>query len=559
MNWFNNLKIRSKLFVSFTILMAIAVFIAYEGYTSISNLIDSESEFYFGRVEPLRDLGRAQAALLRARGDIRNAMLTDVLAERNKYISNTYIDFALVDSLMKIYSQTKMTKAEEENLAIFKQAYAEYMKLRDEIVPHVRQFEDKQALVISNGPARAAMLSLQTSLVKLIDINASEAKRIYTDDSVSGRNSKNLMVVFLILSILLSGGLAILLTRLIGAPLYKTVNMIVELQKGHLGNRLGMTFNDEVGTMAKAMDSFADDLQNNVVRNLLKISEGDINIDVVSKDDKDEISPALKRMVNTLSELTQETKILAKAAVDGKLATRGNVSKFNGAYRDIVQGMNDTLDSVIGPLNVAAEYVDRIAKGDIPKKITDNYNGDFNEIKNNLNTCIDAVNTLVSDAGVLSKAAVEGKLATRADASKHQGDFRKIVQGVNDTLDSVIGPLNVAAEYVDRIAKGDIPNKITDNYNGDFNEIKNNLNTCIDAVNTLVSDAGVLSKAAVEGRLATRADASKHQGDFRKIVQGVNDTLDSVIGPLNVAAEYVDRIAKGDIPNKITDNYNGDF
>ena len=46
---------------------------------------------------------------------------------------------------------------------------------------------------------------------------------------------------------------------------------------------------------------------------------------------------------------------------------------------------------------------------------------------------------------MLSQAAVEGKLSTRADASKHEGDFRKIVEGVNDTLDAVIGPLNVAA------------------------------------------------------------------------------------------------------------------
>ena len=57
---------------------------------------------------------------------------------------------------------------------------------------------------------------------------------------------------------------------------------------------------------------------------------------------------------------------------------------------------------------------------------------------------------------------MEGKLATRADATKHQGDYRKIVEGVNDTLDAVIGPLNVAAEYVDRISKGDIPPNITD-------------------------------------------------------------------------------------------------
>jgi methyl-accepting chemotaxis protein len=160
---------------------------------------------------------------------------------------------------------------------------------------------------------------------------------------------------------------------------------------------------------------------------------------------------------------------------------------------------------------------------------------------------------------MLSRAAVEGKLSTRADATKHQGDYRKIVEGVNQTLDAVIGPLNVAADYVDKISKGNIPQKITDNYNGDFNTIKNNLNQCIDAVNSLVADANSLAVAAVNGQLSTRADANKHQGDFRNIVQGVNDTLDAVINPLNVAAKYVEDISKGNIPAKITDNYNGDF
>ncbi len=257
--------------------------------------------------------------------------------------------------------------------------------------------------------------------------------------------------------------------------------------------------------------------------------------------------------------LLDEVEMLTKAAVEGKLATRADATKHEGENRKVIECINSMLDSIIKPLNVSAEYVDRISKGDIPPKITDAYNGDFNEIKNNLNQAIDAVNRLVTDAGMLSKAAVEGKLATRADATKHQGDFQKIVAGVNGTLDAVIGPLNVAAEYVDRISKGDVPPKITDTYNGDFNEIKNNLNQAIDAVNRLVTDAGMLSKAAIDGKLATRADATKHQGDFQKIVAGVNGTLDAVIGPLNVAAEYVERISKGDIPPVITDNYNGDF
>jgi methyl-accepting chemotaxis protein len=271
------------------------------------------------------------------------------------------------------------------------------------------------------------------------------------------------------------------------------------------------------------------------------------------------INDTFEQVRINLKALIADANMLSRAAVEGKLATRADASKHQGDFRKIVQGVNDTLDAVIGPLNVSAKYVDQISKGNIPAKITDTYNGDFNTIKNNLNQCIDAVNNLVADAAMLSKAAVDGKLATRADASKHYGDYRKIVQGVNDTLDAVIGPLNVSAKYVDQISKGNIPAKITDTYNGDFNLIKNNLNQCIDAVNTLVADAALLSKAAVEGKLATRADASKHYGDYRKIVQGVNDTLDAVIGPLNVSARYVDQISKGDIPAKITDTYNGDF
>jgi methyl-accepting chemotaxis protein len=251
--------------------------------------------------------------------------------------------------------------------------------------------------------------------------------------------------------------------------------------------------------------------------------------------------------------------MLSKAAVDGKLATRADANKHGGDFAKIVLGINNTLDAVIGPLNVAAEYVDRISKGNIPPRITDSYNGDFNEIKNNLNVCIDAINLLVIDAAMLARSAVEGKLATRADASKHGGDFAKIIDGVNKTLDAVIGPLNVAAEYVDRIAKGNIPPKITDNYSGDFNEIKNNLNVCIDSINLLIADSGMLVKSASEGKLSIRADISKHNGDYSKIIEGVNNTLDAVVGPLNVAAKYIERISKGDIPGLITENYFGDF
>ncbi len=208
---------------------------------------------------------------------------------------------------------------------------------------------------------------------------------------------------------------------------------------------------------------------------------------------------------------------------------------------------------------VTADYVDKVSKGIIPPQITDNYKGQYNVIKNNLNAVVSMMSDLLSETDKIIKAAADGQLDERANADLFVGGWNKLVKGVNDTITNIVNPLMVTADYVEKISKGQIPAKITDDYKGQYNIIKTNLNMCIDAVNALVADADLLSNAAVEGKLATRADASKHQGDFREIVQGVNDTLDAVIGPLNVAAEYVDRISKGDVPAKITDNYKGDF
>jgi methyl-accepting chemotaxis protein len=354
-----------------------------------------------------------------------------------------------------------------------------------------------------------------------------------------------------------------------------------------------------------------------------------------------------KSISKVLGALIGEAKRLTAAAVEGKLQTRGNPELVSAEFRPIVEGVNATLEAVIGPLNVTAEYVDRISKGDIPPKITDNYNGDYNEIKNNLNSCIDVMSGLLRETNTLIKATQDGKLQTRGNAEQFAGGWGELVGGVNELIDAFVGPINVTAEYVDRISKGDIPPKITDTYNGDFNEIKNNLNACIDglgglleanavlqrmavndysktvegtyagvfadvasAVNTtqqrvthvagtikkiaqgdlgdlpdykrigrrsehdelapamillmetldsLVADTVTLAKAAVDGKLATRGDASKHQGDFRKIVQGVNDTLDAVIGPLNDAAKSLKAMAAKDFTKPIDGDYAGDF
>ena len=515
-------------------------------------------------------------------------------------------------------------------------------------------------------------------------------------------------------------------------------------------NLAGNDYTNKVEGQYKGIYAQTAEAVNTVRERLLRVVEVNTNISngdfahelelfrsIGRRCEADQLIPSYTKSMENIQKLVDDARMMAEAAIGGRLDARVDVTQHQGEYRSVVEGINNTLDALIGPLNVAAEYIERISKGDIPPKVTDNYNGDFNEIKNNLNHCIDGlgglvesstvlkkmsindytskvegqyqgifaetaegVNTvrdrliravevnihisegefsedleafrkigrrceadqlipsytksmeniqrLVDDARMMAEATVAGRLDARIDATQHQGEYRRVMEGVNATLDAVIGPLNMAAEYVERISKGDIPAKITDSYNGDFNEIKNNINACIDGlgglvesskvlerlaindytnkvegqyqgvfaetamgVNTvrdrllsavattiniangdfgedlekfkkvgrrceedrlipsfvmcmenidrLVRDAVMMAEATVEGRLDARIDATQHQGDYRRVMEGVNATLDAVIGPLNMAAEYVERISKGDIPAKITDNYNGDF
>ena len=242
-----------------------------------------------------------------------------------------------------------------------------------------------------------------------------------------------------------------------------------------------------------------------------------------------------RKIANILISLIKQMGEVTEAAVGGNLASRGDAEKVDFEFRGIIVGVNQTLDAIIGPLNLAAEYVDRISKGDIPAKITDDYNGDFNEIKLNLNNCIDNVNALVTDANLLAEAAVAGRLATRADAARHSGDFRKVVVGVNNTLDAVIGPLNVAADYVDRISKGDMPPQIADEYKGDFNTIKNNLNVLIQANEEIAAAA----KDVAGGNLTVKLTERSGNDELMRALSNMVAKLSEVVAEVKTASDNV--------------------
>jgi PAS domain S-box-containing protein len=243
-----------------------------------------------------------------------------------------------------------------------------------------------------------------------------------------------------------------------------------------------------------------------------------------------------------LNAMLADAALLSKAAVEGKLATRADATKHQGDFRKVIEGVNATLDAVIGPLTVSAEYVDRISKGDIPPKITDAYNGDFNEIKNNLNTCIDSLSGLMAGMKLMSDEHNKGDIDVVIPADKFQGAYQVMAQGVNDMVAGHISVKKKAMACVAEFGKGNFEAPLEQ-----FPGKKAFINETIERVRVnfkaLIADTDTLVKAAADGKLGTRADASKHLGDFRKIVEGVNKTLEMVVEPLRVTAQNATTLA----------------
>jgi methyl-accepting chemotaxis protein len=193
---------------------------------------------------------------------------------------------------------------------------------------------------------------------------------------------------------------------------------------------------------------------------------------------------------------------------EGDFTKRGDSKQFSGNYAELVDNVNKIVEAFVSPLKQIQEYVDMISRGEIPEQITDKAKGDFKELNDNLNRCIAAVNSLVKDTKNLVQASLDGQLDTRADVSRHQGDFAEVVKGVNDTLDAILLPIKEAQTILENISDGDLQKFITGDYKGDHAIIKTAINNTLSSLNDILSQVGDVSENVAAS--ATELTSASH-------------------------------------------------
>lgn len=144
------------------------------------------------------------------------------------------------------------------------------------------------------------------------------------------------------------------------------------------------------------------------------------------------------------TEITNEILHLSKCAENGELSTRADESEFEGNYLKIIMGINKTLDNITAPLRTAAQYINDISEGGIPKKITDEYKGEFNDIKTSINKLIQATAEITMSA----KEIANGNLTIEIKKRSEQDQLMEALANMTKQLSSIIANISAAADNI---------------------------------------------------------------------------------------------------------------
>ena len=120
-----------------------------------------------------------------------------------------------------------------------------------------------------------------------------------------------------------------------------------------------------------------------------------------------------------------EIEHLTDAASNGDLKVRGDVGKFNGGFKKIVAGFNQTLDTVIHPINEGVEVLTIMATGDLTVRVEGDYKGDHQLIKNSINGVSESLSRALEEV-------TESVSATASAANQISSSSEEMAAGANE-------------------------------------------------------------------------------------------------------------------------------
>ncbi|MGC2324333.1 MAG: methyl-accepting chemotaxis protein, partial [Terriglobales bacterium] len=296
-------------------------------------------------------------------------------------------------------------------------------------------------------------------------------------------------------------------------------------------------------------------------RILAQISVGKVDelITQVYKGDHEKMKMAVNNVAVVVQKLRDEMGRLITASQEGQLGERGKPEQFQGAFAELLKGVNQMLDAILLPIGEGNRILAQISVGKVDELITQVYKGDHEKMKIAVNNVALVVQKLRDELGRLIQASRDGQLNERGKPDQFQGAFAELLKGVNQMLDAILLPIGEGNRILAQMSVGKVDELITQVYKGDHEKMKIAVNSVGTAVQALVEEMKQLAEALKHGQLDYRGDTKKLQGEFANVVVGVNRAIEGMVVPMHDVGAVLDKLAGGDLTAQVTNKYEGDY
>ncbi len=218
-----------------------------------------------------------------------------------------------------------------------------------------------------------------------------------------------------------------------------------------------------------------------------------------------------------------------------------DTSRFNGIYKSMAEGVNNLVNGQIDIYKQTLARVKEFGEGNFDTPMEQ-----FPGKKAFINDTIEQVRTilknLIMDMHYMSAEHDKGDTDIIMDVGKFQGSYKVMAQGVNDMVNGHITDKMKVMACVKEFGEGNFEAQL-ERFPGKKAFINDIIEQVRSNLHGLINDTDMLSQAALDGRIQVRANTDKHLGDFRKIIEGINATLETIVTPIITVKSAVDSIS----------------
>ena len=410
-SFLGNMKIAPKLLLGF---LVIAVLAAAMGGFAVMNMLsisDAANSMYSNMLMPVQSVASLSDLFNKGCVDLRQALMGEE-DDLDTYISLLEADSRTYSSTLSLLG-SKVSKESIDEYETMKSEFDIYIVLFKDAIEKIKNGQRDEVFydIMNFGELKTAEGKVSSTLNTLKYVITENSTKQDTQTKKTSSTAVNVTVGAAGLVLILSVLIGVLIARGFSRPIKRLTQHVKRLALGDTHITLSVyPRKDEIGQMREA----------------------------------------IRTITKSIKELESDTSILIGAAKEGDLNVRVDVQKHQGIYREIVDGINATLDATVEPIKESIQVLSELADGNLDVSVTGDFKGDYALIKDALNSTVVTVKRYIDEVTDILEHIARGDMTVNI-ISEYKGDFTKLKDSINKSVvafNDVLSEIDTAATQV---------------------------------------------------------------------------------------------------------------